>query len=299
MNTEHNSLIEGMISTALSEIDAAIREHNPMMVVGLFSGGNDSLACCHVASLHSRFSGILHVNTGIGIEDTRTFVRNTCKERGWKLWEYKAAENTFSTGEPDPMIYEDLVLKYGFPGPGQHQSMYIKLKERQLMRFERDMGASGRGKEKKRIMFVTGVRIDEPKRRKMNVGVDLVDRIEPRRIFISPIRHWSKAHCKMLRDWQGLTENEVSKNIHKSGECLCGAFAKPDELAELKFFYPKEAAHIERIQERAKAAGKHCVWGVRPPKKSQINSIASMPLCTSCVLSTLQTNENPSITIKG
>jgi 3'-phosphoadenosine 5'-phosphosulfate sulfotransferase (PAPS reductase)/FAD synthetase len=279
--------IEGKIAKSLAEIDAAVKEWKPIMLVGLFSGGNDSLSCCYVASLHSAFSGILHINTGIGIEQTRHFVRDTCATRNWKLWEYKAAENTFADGTPDPMIYEDIVTRYGFPGPAGHQFMYNCLKERQMRRFERDMGASGRGKNKKRIMFVSGVRIDESARRKFNVSPELIQQVESRRIFVSPVREWSKSDLRECRAYAGLAENQVSKDIHKSGECLCGAFAKPEEFEELKFFYPEAAAEIARIAEKAKAHGHNWGWGQRPPKKCKAIKITSQPLCTSCNLANL------------
>jgi 3'-phosphoadenosine 5'-phosphosulfate sulfotransferase (PAPS reductase)/FAD synthetase len=251
--------------------------------VGLFSGGNDSLACCYIASLHPRFDGILHINTGIGVEQTREFVRDTCRRQKWKLWEYKAIENRQANGKPDPMSYEDMVIRHGFPGPGGHQMMYNKLKERPMRCFERDMGANGRGKKKKRIMFISGVRIDESQRRKMNVSPELVQQIEPRRVFVSPVRHWHKVHLRWCREFANLQENQVSKDIHKSGECLCGAFAKPEELEELRFFYPEAAAEIDRIAAKVKAAGHSWNWGCRPPSKcSKKANIKSQPLCTSC-----------------
>lgn len=278
--------IEEKIRIAVEEIDAAYKEHDPILLVGAFSGGNDSLAACYVASLHPAFAGILHINTGIGVEETRTFVRETCAEQGWKLWEYKATENVRAKdGKPDPMVYEELVVKYGFPGPGGHQLMYSRLKERQIRRFERDMGADGRGKKKKRIMVVNGLRIVESARRKMNVNPDAIQSIEGRRIWVSVIRRWSKKDCRDCRVLAGLRENQVSKDIHKSGECLCGAFGEEGELEELRMFYPAAAAEIDRIAERAKAAGKHCIWGTRPPRCSKKKEkIGGGHMCTQCVL---------------
>jgi hypothetical protein len=52
-----------------------------------------------------------------------------------------------------------------------------------------------------------------------------------------------------------------------SGECLCGAFAKPGELEMIRFFFPDTAAEIDELERKAKAAKKHCVWGTRPPRK--------------------------------
>lgn len=272
------------IDLAVAEIDVAWKSLNPIMLVGAFSGGNDSLSACYVASRHPAFAGILHINTGIGVEETRKFVRQTCREQGWKLWEYKASENVTAKGNPDPMVYADLVAKHGFPGPGGHQLMYTRLKERQLRRFERDMGATARGKNKKRIMMVSGTRIDESARRKMNVNPELVQVIEGRRIWVSPVRDWSKADLRHCRMYAGLRENRVSQDIHKSGECLCGAFAKPGELEELRMFYPNTAAEIDRIAEIARANGKHAIWGTRPPKCPKKEKIGGGHMCTQCVL---------------
>lgn len=90
------------VRVAVSRLNHVIATLNPKLVVGLFSGGHDSLSCNLVASKASRFDGCLHVNTGIGIEATRDFVRATCERQNWKLWEYKAIENTRADGTPDP-----------------------------------------------------------------------------------------------------------------------------------------------------------------------------------------------------
>lgn len=110
---ERADYIEPKIAAALALLDTAVKQYKPKMVVGLMSGGDDSIPACYVASLHPAFSGILHVNTGIGIEATREHVRKVCAERKWKLWEYKALENVNARGESDPQSYEEYVLKHG------------------------------------------------------------------------------------------------------------------------------------------------------------------------------------------
>src|SRR4249920_2790823 len=94
---------------------AAILEHRPSHVFALFSGGHDSLCSTHLASQWPEFTAAVHVNTGIGIQETRTFVRDTCREHGWPLLEY----------HPDAKTYEDLVREKGMPrGPKSHNTMY-------------------------------------------------------------------------------------------------------------------------------------------------------------------------------
>lgn len=59
----------------------------------------------------------VHCNTGIGVEATRDFVRETCRTLRCPLIEYKATENVDGNGRSDPQIYERMVLDFGFPGP--------------------------------------------------------------------------------------------------------------------------------------------------------------------------------------
>src|SRR4029077_14780455 len=95
-------------------------KYKPRAVFGLFSGGHDSLTCTHIASLVPAFTAAAHINTGIGVDETRDFVRDTWRDRGWNLLEYKAAENPRADGTPDPQDYRAIVRKFGFPGPGSH-----------------------------------------------------------------------------------------------------------------------------------------------------------------------------------
>ena len=75
-------------TAALSTLSEAVDRFKPKSVFGLFSGGHDSLTATYIASLHPSFTAAVHINTGIGIEATRDFVRNTCANRNWKLLEY-------------------------------------------------------------------------------------------------------------------------------------------------------------------------------------------------------------------
>lgn len=284
-------LLEQKVQTALARMTDAIERFDPAMVVGLFSGGHDSLSANYVASLHPRFNGCLHVNTGIGIERTRQFVRDTCATRGWLLWEYKAVENCLSDGTPDPMDYDQIVLANGFPGPAAHRYFYVKLKDRCIQRFLRDMGAT----ENRRVLFISGARTEESQRRMGNT------RPEPseygRSVWLNAIHDWTKLNTTEVLERAGLERNPVVDLIHKSGECLCGAFKKPGELEELNQWDITRPTYdrIIALQARVRAAGFPWGWGDRPPEWYQEKKYGQeflldydcpeaweQPMCWSC-----------------
>ena len=280
MNTEERHLIVAKIQKSLDLIDAQIKEHCPIRVFGLFSGGHDSFSSTYIASFHPEFSGAVHINTGIGIEATRAYVRDTCANRKWKLLEYFAAKNRNAKGELDPKVYEDIVKRFGFPGPGGHGIMYVQLKERCLKMLEREFAASARGKDKRRIMYVGGCRRQESVRRMANVDICKVD---GRRIWVNPIYDWSKLDTSYCLEYAKQERNLVVDLIHKSGECLCGAFAKPNELEELNQFDITRPAYEEilRIQKEVEKCNQHAMWGKRPAKRCGTPLLPGM-LCHSC-----------------
>ena len=140
-----------LINEAVDSISAAIDEHDPIKVYGLVSGGNDSTVVAHLAAnLGPRLDAIVHINTGIGVEQTREYTRTFSKWLNLPLIEKRG-----------PRTYEDLVMEYGFPGPAAHKYMYSWLKERPLREVRRDAQAG----QRRRVMFITGVRKSESQRR--------------------------------------------------------------------------------------------------------------------------------------
>lgn len=257
-------LLERKIQTALKRISDAITATEPIAVFGLFSGGHDSVTATTIASLHHRFKCAVHINTGIGIERTRQYVRETSALKGWLLMEYEAARNVNAKGKLDPQIYRNLVLKHGFPGPDAHRFMYHRLKERCLARLERDWKASGNKKHPRRVMYISGCRSDESERR-MSTTKEVT--ISGRRIWVSPIHDWSKCDCHALMEAYSVPRNPIVDLIHKSGECLCGAFAHKGELEELALWPETRPAydHIIALQAEVIAAGFPWGWEDGPP----------------------------------
>lgn len=240
-------------------LDQIVKQYNPRYIISMFSGGHDSLVATHIASKHPNFSFALHINTGIGIEQTREFVRHTCSEWNIELREYKATENTKADGSPDPVYYENLVLDYGFPGPHGHQMMYNKLKERQLRRVMRDLKL----KRSDKVVLVTGVRSQESMRRLRNIKDPL--QIDGKKLWVAVIHDYSKRQVNDYIQQNNLTRNPVVDMLHMSGECLCGAFAHKGELDEIKFWFPDMGAYIEDLERRVIDAGFPWGWEQGPP----------------------------------
>jgi 3'-phosphoadenosine 5'-phosphosulfate sulfotransferase (PAPS reductase)/FAD synthetase len=261
---------------AVAFLDAVAEEHQAG-VWSLFSGGDDSLSTAIVTSRAKHFRGCLHIDTGIGVPETQAFVRDTCRAQGWPLKVYRAVDQG--------QVYEDLALTYGFPGPGSHWRMYVRLKERALDAFIREHKTHRRD----RLVLSTGARAQESDRRMGHVE-DV--RRDGAQVWANPIYQWSKLDCLDTIAAAGVPRNPVVELLHMSGECLCGSFAKPDELKEIGLWFPCVAARIRAIEARVKAAGhRACVWGVRPPRERKRqpatrNSSGRRvgPLCQQCEL---------------
>ena len=241
----------------------------------LFSGGNDSTTLAHL--FRNKATHAIHANTTIGIEETRQYVRDTCKQWGLPLIEEHA-----------PDTYENLILGNtktskgepvwtpGFPGPGSHNFMYTRLKERALDKARHTLGIAN--SNHKAATFIAGRRRQESNRR-TNIPLSEADGTI---IWISPIAMWTKPDLNTYRHTHpDLPHNEVSDRLHMSGECLCGAFAHPGELEEIRYHYPHVAAHIDTLQHKARTAGipePFCNWGHGQGKPKGPTG----RLCSSC-----------------
>lgn len=237
-----------------------------MSAFALFSGGHDSLCSTHLAMESGMATEVVHVNTGIGIAQTREFVRQTCEERGWKLNELHP-----------PVSYEDIVREHGFPGPGSHRFMYIRLKERCLRAFAKERGRP--------ITFVTGVRSQESSRRMGHVKREVIDK-DNRWTWYAPICDFTKRDVLDYLDAHRVfPRNEVVDILHMSGECLCGSFARPGEREEIRAWYPEVDAQIAELEMLVALEGHPAHrWGRRPDKVNRNQTW--LPLCHSCVSNT-------------
>lgn len=252
-----------LIGDANRIIDEALgthlQDHKLMATCILFSGGNDSTVLAHL--FRQRATHAIHCNTTIGVEQTRQFVRDTCKGWGLPLME-----------EIAPTTYRELVIDQGFPGPGHHYKMYQRLKERGLMQARRKLVTNPR---KERVLYLAGRRKAESKRRE---GIPEHER-RGSIIWASPLANWEKLDLNTYRKmFPDVPRNEVSDLLHMSGECLCGAFAKPDELEEIRYWFPDVAEEIDALEKEVAAAGhpeEKCKWGYRKGARSKVGMMCS------------------------
>lgn len=240
----------------------AVKRNRPRGVVALYSGGHDSLIATHIASQHPAFRFAASMDTTIGIPETLEHRREVAQSYQWRPREYVA-----------PVTYRDIVLKHGFPGPGGHLFMYTRLKERGL----RQMMGEVQHRGGDRVVLVTGVRLSESTRR---MGHVVAEKREGGKVFTAPILNWTDEDKDEYMAFHGLPRSPVSQKLCMSGECLCGAFAKPEEIYELQWSFPAFAERIHELEFEAKRAGVPCVWGKRPP--GDTSPAESGPLCHSC-----------------
>lgn len=260
--------------TARAIIDRAISDHKPIATFVGFSGGNDSRAATHWMMNNVPGCRPLHINTGIGIEATREYVRETCKHYGWDLVEIRAKEDC---GQD----YEANVLKHGFPGPDGHRFMYTLLKERAVYELvKRQKVGQPRSA---RVLIATGARYDESVRRMGYAGME-VRKIRAQ-VWVNPVYWWSKAERDAYNAASGMPENPVCAQLGMSGECGCGAFAQPGELARWRAVDPSFGERIDRLQADCLARGFTWNWEGRPPNgghnPDQIG-LFQRPLCVGC-----------------
>jgi phosphoadenosine phosphosulfate reductase len=263
-------------------VDRFDEQTDPDYVYALVSGGGDSDTACEVAQEFGiELSGVVHVNTGIGIEDTRRYVLDRCREwdiafheltsmndadnkrsdDGVSMQErqqeiedsvglelaphpYEDVDTNYYGVRRDNDDYEKLVRKMGFPGPSMHWIMYLALKHKPIKNFVEYFHD-----EDDEVAFVSGVRQKESDRRAENMSDDGLSENWGECTVVSPIAEWSESDVTTYRQDRNLPSNPVSDILGMSGECLCGAFGSRDEFEELKKWgFSDTAKQIEQLE---------------------------------------------------
>jgi 3'-phosphoadenosine 5'-phosphosulfate sulfotransferase (PAPS reductase)/FAD synthetase len=197
----------------------------------LYSGGKDSGTVAKWADEAGVLKACVFVDTTIGVNETKQFVRKTCKDYGWDLIELQP-----------PRSYQEFVLKFGFPKIQGHDMIMRWLKYKPIQLFCRD------NKSRKPCMM-SGVRVEESKRRFGNVTPFMVD---GNLWTCSPIWDWSLFKVLAYSTHRRLSISPAYNKISMSGDCLCGAFGDNVERQMIKGFYPEVDEKIRKIEELVK-----------------------------------------------
>lgn len=261
-----------LLNNAYATIDKALDDYGLDTFYALFSGGHDSLTVAHIASQHPRFGGIIHLDTGTGLPETRAYVEAVCDLYKWPL--YVASTQDAMAYYDNAATYESLIQQHGLPGAAQHGNMYRYLKERPLRYLKTQLAPGGKW------ALVTGARSEESIRR-----MGTVTPINPdgSTIWGAAIHDWAAMDCTRYIEEMELPRNPVKDIMHISGECFCGCFAAAEEVHMLEIFYPDQAARIAVWEQMAREAGhegKRCRWGgdTRVPAEQ----MEMFPLCHFC-----------------
>lgn len=236
----------------------------------LFSGGNDSLVATHYSMSRGYTDEVLYLDTGTGLEENKEYIKEVCENREWPL-----------RVEETPVDYKEKVLEYGFPNPSQHSWYYRYLKERQLGKIATECD--------EKPHFYTGVRKSESRRRMKNVDSEVKE--TDRWFWHSPISDFTEEDCDEYIEEYDLSRSEIVKNIHRSGDCFCGAFAHRDEeLIDLEAHYPEHYRWIksveDEVQDERGGEEKGSYWGNGSMSESDFihmkNSEIDSMLCQEC-----------------
>lgn len=265
----------------------------------LDSGGHDSDTTLQVAHNLSNLpvDGVVHINTGVGIPATRDYVKMRCSQLDLPYheltsWRHHKQDTDFPDLEqhyhgyrrPEEE-YSHLIQKYGFPGPPVHHRMYQNLKEKPLQRFLSDHDGD--------VALISGVRKAESERRKVNISeTGIQEKLGA--VWVSPLLAWTKKDIRKYRNEQGIPDNPVVKEMHMSGECLCGAYADREEMTMLKLFYPNVARHLEWLEHdvyeealKGNVDRRYSLWGHGSLSQQEYdartnNEQATLTMCSDC-----------------
>jgi len=246
--------------------------HAEFQNYALFSGGHDSLVATHKAMTEGIADCVLHIDTGIGIPQTKEFVRSTVDQFDWP---FISVTSDFD--------FEEIVMENQFPGPAVHIIMYSKLKERALRHPPRQIDGKPH--------YYTGVRRHESDSRFRNMDEPTIE--DTSWWWHAPIHDFTQQDVSEYIDANNLSRSPVKMKFHHSGECLCGAFGnRAEELTVLEAHFPETAERIKqlesKVQDKYDADDPKSYWGHGGMSSIDLRALladndeSQMLLCASC-----------------
>ena len=208
----------------------------------LLSGGKDSTLAAIEMSRRNKLEGVVYIDTGIGLNETKEYVEELCSNSGWNLKVFKGYTS-----------YDSYILKHGFPTPSGHSQIMHILKLDAVRKFiswhKREMGNTP--------LLFSGVRKSESKRRaRWAVKFQLYEGA----YWECPIFDYNTDQVWNLHHQYKIPFNSAYDTIGKSGDCLCGAFGNLTEKKMIGKYYPYLSDHISHLEANTKSE-KYNIWG--------------------------------------
>lgn len=215
-----------------------LADRNPDHIYAAVSGGDDSMTALHVAHQCDAVTldGVVHLDTGIGVSETRRYVEQKCNEWGLKLVTVGNANARFGHER-----YRHLVTQYGFPGanPIAHQQMWKNLKDKPLQKFQRSLDGQ--------LALISGVRKFESDTRYERLTGDGLQNVS-QILWASPIVEFTDEDLQAYRRHHDIEDNPVAALLCTSAECLCGAYGDRENLPLIRQYFPDVAQQIFQLE---------------------------------------------------
>ena len=280
-------------------IDQALSQGITDFYVG-YSGGKDSGIVLDIIAKNypDNFRGVVFADTGIGTEATMDFVKSYCNEKKYSLFIIsqndmirKKDTKLGKKGGKFNFSYTDIVLEHGFPKHGVHTTIMRKLKYMPMRYF-----ILSRIEKGENPAVISGIRKFESQRRS-KWATESIHK-DGKMCFISPILYKQDDWVYRYFLENNIKRSPVYETLHISGDCLCGCFAKKDELKLLEMFHPDVFKKIKDLENEIKIKGtkeakKYSTWGNGGNTKD-IESQTTMEsfVCSDCILDRSSTDED-------
>lgn len=227
----------------------------------LLSGGKDSWACAKWLQIHGKLLGCVALDTGINLPTWLPTVQTMCAREGWPL-------EVFRT----PVVYEEWVAQYGFPGTSKHQWMVNALKGRGVGQFKKAHPQSP---------LASGVRTAESDRRTINTLP--VSKWEGVTVY-APLYNWTTAEVWAFVKQHGYERPESYSKLGISGDCLCGSYASEWERQAIKVHYPDVDARLTALENSASVLlmPSRKVWGWSKQRGNRVKKGLEAVVCFEC-----------------
>lgn len=249
----------------------AEKKFKPRAVIGLFSGGDDSLAMLHACRQQGiKLDGVIHGNTRTGIPETNKFAVKEIERTGNRLLYADAGDS-----------YVNYVLRKGFFGKGKfaHSFSYHALKAQW---FRKVISAEVRKRKRNYpILFVNGVRRQESAVREKTMREPISIR-GTNDIWVNVLNEWGNREPINFLEGSGIKRNPVSVALCSSRECMCGTTQSEGDRVEAGLYDKAWKRWMDELELHVKKIH-GWGWGEQGPTKKKPKSFFQ-PGCEECVV---------------